>query len=77
KEKYAKFNLADKVGDKHIAVEKNRNIFKSYLNADIKWLRQNQTNIDKSFDEYNGDFFDAIITDKPRQACVFLKAQCL
>lgn len=77
KEKYAKFNLADNVGDKHLAVEKNRNLFKSYLNADIKWLRQNHTNIVKSFDEYNGDFCDAIITDKPRQACVVLTADCL
>ncbi|MDE5037767.1 laccase domain-containing protein, partial [Francisella tularensis] len=59
KEKYAKFNLADNVGDKHFAVEKNRNLFKSYLNADINWLRQNHTNIVKSFDEYNGDFCDA------------------
>ena len=77
KEKYSKFNLADNVGDKHLAVEKNRNLFKSYLNADIKWLRQNHTNIVKSFDEYNGDFCDAIITDKPRQACLVLTADCL
>ncbi|MDE4940758.1 laccase domain-containing protein, partial [Francisella tularensis subsp. holarctica] len=37
KEKYAKFNLADNVGDKHLAVENHRNLFKSYLNEDIKW----------------------------------------
>ncbi|AEI36133.1 MULTISPECIES: peptidoglycan editing factor PgeF [Francisella] len=77
KDKYAKFNLANNVGDKHLAVEKNRNSFRSYINADIKWLRQNHTNIVTYFEEYSGDFCDAIVTDKPKQACVVLTADCL
>ncbi|MED7819277.1 MULTISPECIES: peptidoglycan editing factor PgeF [unclassified Francisella] len=77
KEKYAKLNLSDNVGDKHLVVEKNRNLFKSYVNADVKWLKQNHTSIVKSFDEYDGDFCDAIFTDKPKQACVVLTADCL
>ena len=77
KEKYAKLNLSDNVGDKHLVVEKNRNLFKSYVNADVKWLRQNHTNIVKNFDEYDGEFCDAIFTSRPKQACVVLTADCL
>ncbi|AIT08891.1 polyphenol oxidase [Candidatus Francisella endociliophora] len=77
KDKYAKFNLGDKVGDKHLAVEKNRNLFKSYTKADVKWLNQNHTNIVKSFDECDAGFCDAIITDKPNQVCAVLTADCL
>ena len=77
KDKYAKFNLANNVGDKHLAVEKNRNLLNSYVSADIKWLRQNHTNVVQSFDEYDGGFCDAIFTDKVKQACIVLTADCL
>ncbi|AJC49157.1 peptidoglycan editing factor PgeF [Allofrancisella guangzhouensis] len=77
KGKFAKFNLSDNVGDNPLAVEKNRNLFKSCVNANVKWLKQNHTTIIKSFDEYDEGFCDAIYTNKPNQVCTVLTADCL
>ncbi|MCL4122518.1 UNVERIFIED_CONTAM: hypothetical protein GTU68_039600 [Idotea baltica] len=74
---FAKLNLSDKAGDNPLAVEKNRNLFSSYVGNEVKWLNQNHTNIARAFDEYDGSFCDAIMTDKPNQVCAVLTADCL
>ncbi len=63
--------------DNPLVVEKNRNLFKSYINADIKWLNRNHTNIAKSFDECENEQCDSVFTDKPKQFCTVLTADCL
>jgi len=74
---FSKLNLSEMVRDNPLVVEKNRNLFKSYINADIKWLNQNHTNIVKSFDECQSEPCDAVFTDKPKQVCTVLTADCL
>ena len=74
---FSKLNLSEMVRDNPLVVEKNRNLFKSYINADIKWLNQNHTNIVKSFNECESEPCDAIFTDKPKQVCTVLTADCL
>ena len=74
---FSKLNLSDNVRDNPLVVEKNRNLFKSYINVCIKWLRQDHTNILKSFDECESESCDAVFTDKPKQVCTVLTADCL
>lgn len=77
RDSFAKFNLSKNIGDKQSVVEKNRSLFKSHFDADVKWLKQNHTNIVVSFDGCGEGFCDAIFTDKSKQACVVLTADCL
>ncbi|MFT4693351.1 MAG: copper oxidase (laccase) domain-containing protein [Francisella sp.] len=61
---FSKLNLSDNVRDNPLVVDKNRNLFKSYISADIKWLNQNHTNTLKSFEECDTEQCDAVFTDK-------------
>ena len=74
---FSKLNLSNNVRDNPSVVERNRNLFKSYIDADIKWLKQDHTNIVKRFDECETEPCDAVFSDKSKQVCAILTADCL
>ena len=77
RESFDKFNLSYNVGDFAKCVDDNRGLFKSHINAEVKWLNQTHTNVINNFEDYDNLECDAICTDKPNQACIVLTADCL